>query len=380
MQTEALAAAGERVLAAVLGRAVRLVVVAEPRSGRVLRCRVDGGDVGSVIVKGAEPGEGLRGLATVHNELAALEVLGQSAPGAAPRLLGADPALGVLVMEDLGDGPSLATYLRNGDPVVAARAAVTSAAALGALHASTAGEAGGYEQARAALSPSDLPAHRLLLRGRHAGDAVDALPELVAAHDLPALPTAASAELTAAVDELAAPGPFLALSSGDPCPDNELHTEGDVRFFDFEAAAARHALIDAAYYLLPFPNCWCWRPLPADLAAEMLVAYRTALAAGCSAAADDARWRLGLHRAAAAWLAVTVRRRLPLAGDDELERQRLLVALGALAPLDGGPPPLPALSSWAERAAQVLRRRWPTTPSPGPYPAFGGPPLPVPAG
>lgn len=365
---------GERLL----GERVRLAVIDELRPGRVLRCRVDGVDLRTVVVKGPDLQEDVRGLATLHNEQAALEVLGAAAPGAAPRLLAADPVGGALVLEDLGEGPSLATLLRGHDPAAATSAAVASASALGAMHAATAGQADGYERARAALSEIDLPAHRLLLRGRHAGDAVGALPELIAVHDLPALPTDGWDELADVLDELREPGPFLVLSSGDPCPDNELHADGGVRFFDFEAAAARHALLDAAYYLLPFPNCWCWRSLPTELSAEMLRAYRDALSVGCPAAADDDRWFLALHRAAAAWLVVTVRRRLPLAAVDERERQRLLVSLRALEPSDGEEPSLPALTQWSDQVATVLARRWPTSIPAEAYPAFGGPPLPVP--
>ncbi|PZG14333.1 hypothetical protein [Nonomuraea aridisoli] len=99
---------------------------------------------------------------------------------------------------------------------------------------------------------------------------------------------AAERELALALAELSDPGPFLALSNGDPEADNVLlHADGhpDVRLIDFEFAAFTHALRDAVPFHVPGP-AWLTvgaprsTPHPADL-------YRQALASGVPDAAAD---------------------------------------------------------------------------------------------
>jgi hypothetical protein len=149
---EALAVA-EAVLGLSLGPPVRLRVVREVRVGRVARCAMEGTDSASVVVKvGDTTDSAHRGL--LHNEQAAPMLLGRVAPRLAPRLLGAKVTAGVLV-EDLGDGPSLASYLLGDDPIAVREASVSSAAALGALHAATLGH--GEENRRAGRQYRCLP-------------------------------------------------------------------------------------------------------------------------------------------------------------------------------------------------------------------------------
>src|SRR5690606_26468423 len=79
---------------------------------------------------------------------------------------------------------------------------------------------------------------------------------------------------------LAAPGPFRALTHGDPCPDNERLGPGGVVFFDFEAGGYDHAFLDAAYLVMAFPTCWCVGNLPPEVLAEGQAVYRQTLATG----------------------------------------------------------------------------------------------------
>jgi hypothetical protein len=68
-------------------------------------------------------------------ELAALEYLNQMPEPVAPRLLGADGGAGILLMEDLGPGASLADSLLTGDRSRVRADLVSYAEALGAMHA-----------------------------------------------------------------------------------------------------------------------------------------------------------------------------------------------------------------------------------------------------
>lgn len=373
MQQEDVSTA-EAILGRSLGSPVRLRVVQEFRVGRVARCVMVGSGSASVVVKAA--GDRLdgsyRGVDTLHNEQAALVLLDRLAPGLAPRLLGSEPTTGVLVLEDLGDGPSLASYLLGDDASAAREAAIDFAANLGFLHAATIGYAEEYEALRSKLSEIDARASRVTLRGMNIEHRVADLPALLAAHDLPLPHPFAMGELRVVLDRLAEPTEFLALSSGDPCPDNQRIMRSGTRFFDFEAAVFRHALIDAAHNRLPFPNCWCWRALPPDVVVAMEVAYRRELGRGCPAALDDRRFAYEITLTMAAWLVWTLHRRLSTAADDELVRNRLVVTLRAFMAAAVQSADLPELTAWALSVLEVIAARWPAAPAPT-YPAFGGP-------
>jgi hypothetical protein len=72
---------------------------------------------------------------TFGAELAALEYLNGMPEPVAPRLLGADAEAGIVLMEDLGPGPSLAGSLLTGDRARVRADLVSYAEALGSVHA-----------------------------------------------------------------------------------------------------------------------------------------------------------------------------------------------------------------------------------------------------
>jgi hypothetical protein len=339
--------------------------VEEFRAGRVVRCAVDGDGAGrgeTVIVKVAERGEGrVRGIGAIHNEQAALELLGLAGSDVAAGLLASDAESGVLVLEDMGDGPSLATALLGGDEADAEDAAVASARALGTLHAQTIGFAESYYEIRGRLGPIDREADLFTLRGTDLRTCVA---------DLPA---GCQSDVDVVLQELAEPEDFLTLSGGDPCPDNGRLGAAGFRFFDFEAASCRHALVDAAHYVMPFPNCWCWRRLPEDLASRMLDTHREELARASVQAADADRYASALARAAGAWAIWTMDRRLPQVPVDEVARTRTVEALSNFARYAVDHDELPNLRQHCDDLANTISQRWSVTET-GTYPAFGGPP------
>jgi phosphotransferase family enzyme len=127
----------------------------------------------------------------------------------APRLLGADARAGLLLMEDLGDGATLADSLM-------------AAAALG-----------------------------------------------VACHGV--------AEEIDRVHRMIIGTSYLGLVHGDPCPDNVRLVDGTCRIVDYEYAGWGPVAYDAAYLLAPFPSCWCFARLPAEVAGPAVEAYRASL-------------------------------------------------------------------------------------------------------
>ncbi|MGW2149046.1 hypothetical protein ACWCOT_32430 [Nonomuraea bangladeshensis] len=318
----------------------------------VARARLGAG--GSAIVKWTRPhvlqarDDGRR----TRTEVAALRFLADDLGlGLAPRVLAADLDGGLVVLEDLSPRTPLDGLLHADGPAPHAVRLAAFGRARGTLSAATAGRAAAYYARRAALGPvspaEDRAGH---LAGHHERG-------LRASADFGA-PVAGRAadELAAAVAELREPGPFLALSNGDPESNNVLvHAAGepDARLIDFEFAGYTHCLHDAVCLHVPGPG-WLSVADPGPAAA-----YRRALAAGVPEAEDDHRYGFGLA-AACLWYALVRAERLPALdarppGDDS--RAQLVATLEAAAGVAKGA--LPHLAGWADRTAGLLRRRWP---------------------
>jgi hypothetical protein len=313
------------------------------------------------------------GAAPLDTERAALQLLEAAGSRLAPRYLAGGAAAGVLVTEDLGRHPSLLDLLLGRDRAAAEHGLLAFAAGLGTLHARTVG----LDSAVATSAEADdLSACWRRVRGA------------VAALGLPP-PDAAEGDLATVAAALRAPGPYLALSSGDPSPVNCVVVDGGVRLFDFEAAAFRHALLDAAVLRFLYPTGgppWC---LPPAVAGALEPAYRAALAPACPAVLDDAGYQKGVAAACVAW---TVQRLARLervdAGPDRdhwpllppgwqgpvptRSRRGQLVSIlqtGIAAARRSGS--LAGFASWGERLLAALRGRWPEGQEPLPrYPAF----------
>jgi len=87
-------------------------------------------------------------------ELASLEYLAGMPIPVAPSLLGADVTAGVLLMEELPAGRSMAESLLLGDRATATADMVAYATALGSVHAWSIGRTAGFARARARYGPA----------------------------------------------------------------------------------------------------------------------------------------------------------------------------------------------------------------------------------
>jgi hypothetical protein len=189
-------------------------------------------------------------------ELAVLEYLNGMPEPVAPRLLGTDADAGIVLMEDLGPGASLADSLLTGDRSRVRADLMSYAEALGAMHAWS---MRGPRDPRLG-SPSWPDA---VARGKDAF--------LGAAVSL----GLATADAGTEIDQL-----FLILNDtgyhglvhGDACPDNVRFLDGRCRIFDFEHSGWGAVALDASYLLAPFPSCWCFGRLPDSVAAPAMTA------------------------------------------------------------------------------------------------------------
>jgi len=319
----------------------------------------------SVIVKRRQEQDG----ESFGVELAALEYLNAMPVPVAPRLVGADAAAGLLLMEDLGPGASLADALLAGDPERARAGLVAYAEALAAMHAwsmSRPGELAGLRARyapQAPLGPSWLDA---VERGR------DAFLGAVASLGL------AAGGAGAEIDELSlilnGTG-YVGLVHGDACPDNVRFLADGCRVFDFETSGWGPVVLDAAYLLAPFPSCWCFATLPAEAAAPAMDAYRAVIqGAGIELGPE---WDAALTAALAAWIVARGQMITQVLGEDPdwgttTLRPRLLTWLRNFTEAAGRTGVLPGLHALAGSLHDELSRRWPDTVIAG-YPALARP-------
>jgi len=340
---------------------------------RVYRLSVSGGLVGSVILKACVGDEGapyIAGDATpggpfqrLCNEWAGGEILGPL--GLGPNIYAADIERGFCLMEDLGGGESLAQRLTGDDPASATEALFSFARSLGDLHAANSGYEKRWAKLLADKGTGSGNNGQFASPTREDAEAFKVLCETIAI----TVPAGLEAELTGLFDALDRPGGYWAFTPADRCPDNHFLRGDRVVFFDCERASVRHALLDVAYLLAPFPTCWCCAALPDGLPERLLMSYRERFVAEPDF--DDQ-----LTLALAAWFLRTIRpRRISWLETDQQWglssfRQRIRACLKTLLAR-------PNLTSVAPKLAEVLadidrlfQSRWTDlTPMP-PYPAF----------
>lgn len=261
---DALTAAG-RALAETTGRDESLRLVRQMRgSRRSLVVRAVADSVGQVIVRAFEPGD--RPPEAWAREVSALRTLASVAYVPVPRLLASGSQPPVTVLEDLGDGESLADTLLGADRTRAEQHLYEWVDALADLHRTTVGV--GTELAR------DVGR----LTGEPPGSSIDALHDCVRVmRGVVDIPVGFETEIER-LGSMLTVDTHAVLTPTDACPDNNIRTPNGVRLIDFEFAEYRHIAWDAASLRVPFPSCWCSWAIPAEVLDRALARYRRRLA------------------------------------------------------------------------------------------------------
>ena len=202
------------------------------------------------------------------NEWATLQFLTDLAPNdpPCPRFILGDRHEGVVIMEDLGEVTQLDHLLLRQDAEAAREGLTALMTALGLMHGLTVGRKSAFDRLRA-----DLNSWRPKFNQE---DPVTAIHRRFVE-----LSKGVEIEVDASVeDDIASLGsvyepdnPFMALVHRDPCPDNCLMLNNQVKLIDFEFAEFRHALMDGVYGLVHFPTCWCVNRVPDDVVNAMSV-------------------------------------------------------------------------------------------------------------
>jgi len=341
----------------------------------VLRCWTPGD--GTVVVKTyPDSAEGRDGFAA---EAAGLALT--AAAGAGPRLLAASQRDRLIVMTDVGSGPSLADLLLGGQPEAARSALIGWSRACGELAAAMTGR----ESELAALVAEHRGRQGSGPAGHWLERRIKEIPQILAELCLP-VPGGLDADL-AEVATIVRSRQYQVFSPGDICPDNNLLTpQHGVVFVDYESAEFHSAFLDAAYLRMPFSSCWCVFRLPEDLRRSAEAVYRGLVSQIHPDLASDAVWQAGVRRAVAAWTlhAMTYLLDKALLADRptiddgraaptkrQLLRYRWRQLLDELAPVSGASPGIPEFPALSALASELLARteHWQVPELPV-YPAF----------
>ncbi|KQT01953.1 phosphotransferase [Cellulomonas sp. Leaf395] len=284
----------------------------------VLRCRVP---TGTVVLKRYPDG----------SSATAREVAGLTALDHTPDLLAVDRAAGLVVMSDLGTGPTLADLLLGDDGAAAWAGALEWVEALGDTLGRSRGATAVFAAALGVVS-TDEPSAAARVGAQMLRDDVLGLPAD------PALDAALDAELQL-ISTLDHRDPASdVVSPTDTCPDNAIRTADGWRFLDLEGATVHHAAYDAAYAAMPFSTCWCVFDPPPGFTDQLLERFTATLGTHLPDLVREPGWTRSVDLASAAWiLAMTG---WLLFGADE-DRSRV------------GPPGLPSPSY-----RQLLATRW----------------------
>lgn len=379
-------AIAENVLCKAFGGAVRLKMETEFDTDRatVLRCCVVESPSGipqSVVVKRALTTDGTEFhpnspdemVPQFFNDWAGLEFLSEISDGNSPaaQFYAGDWEKGLMVIEDLGDGWNFYGSLRGGSATAATGELIKLARTLGKMHALTIRKKAVYDSIRDRLGPRDK-SPSITGKWQRLMEKLDEVCGRIGVEPHGETKT----EMKEVAAFIAAPGPFLAYTHGDPIPMNALPVGDERKLFDFEFGEFRHALRDGIYGRVCFPTWYHINRVPNDVVEKMEIAYRAELAKGCPEAADDTLFFRSIVEACAYW---TIHSRLNFIEkvweEDHkwgisTQRQILLLCFDIFGQVSEEFGHLEALGATVRDMATKLRKRWTDLEEMPYYPAF----------
>lgn len=379
-------AIAENVLRKIFKGDVRLKMETEFDTDRatVIRCCMLEGSPGapqSVVVKRALTTDGTvfhpnspdEVVLRFFNDWAGLEFLSKISDGDSPaaQFYGGDWEKGLMVIEDLGDGRNFYGSLRGESATAATGELIKLARALGKMHALTIRKKVVYNSIRDRLGPREkspsMTGEWQQLMGK-----LDAACGRVGVK--PHRGTKTEMKMVAAF--IAAPGPFLAYTHGDPIPMNALPVGGERKLFDFEFGEFRHVLRDGIYGRVCFPTWYHINRVPNDVVEKMEIAYRAELAKGCPEAADDTLFFRSIVEACAYWAIHSRLNFIEKVWKEDhkwgisTQRQILLLCFDIFGQVSEEFGHLKALGATVRDIAAKLRERWVGLEEMPYYPAF----------
>jgi Ser/Thr protein kinase RdoA (MazF antagonist) len=331
----------------------------------IMRVHTNGSSVVAKLATKMRDGKMDRG--SLQSEAAALTLFHSMPNAVAPRLIGFDPELDLVVMEELPPGEALADFLLLGEPASAQSAMAKLAVALASLHAYSSSREDEYRTISATLTSPKLRRPWMQRALEDQQSFLTAVGSLVSTEGL-------ESDVGHALNRLQTTH-YRGLVHGDLCPDNVRVIGDGIRIFDFEGSMFGPIALDAAYFLAPFPSCWCFAELPESVALDAFATYEHELSRLGITLDDefcvDVAAALGTFLVA--WLG-----QLPevLKVDDPwgttTMRPRIRRWLSAFVHHEASATAFPKLHAAARELIDLVTDRWPDLATPQ-YPAFAHP-------
>jgi|GEM_PF-1909659 len=324
----------------------------------------------------------------LFSDWAAAEFLG-SVPSDvpfSPKLYGGSRELGLIILEDLGDGEQPNTYdaLLANDPQLAEQTLIEHVSLIGQLHAATIGRDEEYRRIRKSLGALPKPeklfqdpwadARNHPLQASEIEEAIKLYRTVFENLGIRAeTDVADEIEFIASAVE-ARPKQFLAFCKGDQnAAGDYIRQDSKPRLFDFGASGFRHALVEG----MPARFTWgCMMQIPKRIKPLMDAPYKAQLMKKHPEITDEV-FKRAMIEAGARWHIFHVVHRLPdaLSGDRQRGlttlRQQTFAWLMAFADLYEELDCLQALGVSARRIVERLRNLWSVDVCALPYyPAF----------
>lgn len=269
----------------------------------LLRCQVEPSaneTPTSVIIKCINPNlpahKRLEVAQTSSNEQAVLQMLTDlSGPHRhSPHYYAGDHLVGLLLLQDLGDYPTLQELLYGQNAQQAHAALVQYGRYLARMQLAT--------RAQAKVYRANLQSVGAIMQWDVLGwDLRNYLPNLHGC--LRTFQIEATTAFDEAIDEIARtmqePGPFYALSHCDAGPHNIMVLPEQSILIDFESACFQHGFVDLVQARMAFPSAGLGRRSPQNVVAQMELAYREELVKGIPEVAEDQVFKRALVQACA---------------------------------------------------------------------------------
>ncbi|NDB83079.1 MAG: hypothetical protein EB127_10130 [Alphaproteobacteria bacterium] len=219
-----------------------------------------------------------------------------------PKFLGANQDFRFILLEDLGDTHiSLVDSLTQSDPDKAIAALKRFTKSLAHFHMASYERLGEYDELLVSAHPN-----RETLKDRIKSNEEDLLPKLESVCELLGIfcTNDLKQEASYVIEKTLGPGDFYVLTHGDICPDNVFDHEDkdELQLIDFEWVRPGSSLLDATYFRMNFPTCWCAKALPEDVILELESLYRKTIASKIEASLDDSKYNESYVAACGFWL------------------------------------------------------------------------------
>lgn len=305
-----------------------------------------------------------------------------------PKFLGASQSFRFILLEDLGDTHiSLVDSLTKSDPDKAIAALKRFTKSLAHFHMASHERLEEYDQLLVFAHPQ-----RETLEDRIKWNEEDLIPKLEGVCDILGIPCTndLKQEASEVIEKALNPGEFYVLTHGDICPDNVFDHEDkdELRLIDFEWVRPGSSLLDATYFRMNFPTCWCAKALPEAVILELESLYRKTIASKIKANLDDAKYNKSYVAACGFWLLSSMPFALRIMDKDEcwpsgpvpidslwnsednLARPRFISRLQGFIQISKAHGMLPHLRNSAEQMLAKAYEKWDDARPLDLYPAF----------